>query len=78
METVLLMSTLESTPLNAQQIAQWTARDPILSLVLKFVLQGWPLAAGDELAPYYRRRDELTVHQGCLLWGTRLIVPPPG
>ena len=28
-ETVLLMSTLESTPLKVQQIAQWTARDPI-------------------------------------------------
>lgn len=77
-ETVLLMSTLESTPLTAQQIAQWTARDPILSMVLRFVLQGWPTVAGEELAPYFRRRDELTTHQGCLLWGSRLIIPTPG
>ena len=25
--------------------------------------------------PFYERRDELTVHDGCLLWGTRVVVP---
>ena len=30
----------------------------------------------DDLAPFYSRRNELTVLQGCLLWGNRIIVPP--
>ena len=25
--------------------------------------------------PYYERRNELTVHQGCILWGMRVVIP---
>ena len=32
----------------------------------------------EELKPYWNRRLELTVYDGCLLWGSRVIVPPPG
>ena len=28
-----------------------------------------------DLQPYFRRRTELTVHQGCLLWGIRVVIP---
>ena len=28
------------------------------------------------LDPFYARRDEITVHSGCLMWGIRVIVPP--
>ena len=31
-----------------------------------------------ELAPYQRHRDELSIHDGCVLWGNRVIVLPPG
>ena len=41
-EVVLVMRTLGELPITATQVAQWTARDPILSLVHKYVLQGWP------------------------------------
>ena len=27
------------------------------------------------LRPYSRRKDELTTEQGCLLWGSRVIIP---
>ena len=30
----------------------------------------------EELKPYWRRRYELSSHDGCLLWGSRMIVPP--
>ncbi len=33
---------LEATTVNAKQIKLWTDRDPILSQVKKFLLQGWP------------------------------------
>ena len=29
----------------------------------------------DGLQPYYQRKHELSIHQGCLLWGTRVIIP---
>ena len=28
------------------------------------------------LDPFYARRDEITVHSGCLMRGIRVIVPP--
>jgi hypothetical protein len=27
------------------------------------------------LKPFYNRKSEITLHQGCLLWGIRVIVP---
>ena len=27
-----------------------------------------------ELAPYHRKKDEMTIHDGCLFWGKRVIV----
>ena len=42
------------------------------------VQQGWQNSKNTDLTPYQRRKDELSVHNGCLLWGTRVVVPPPG
>ena len=47
------------------------------SEVLQFVLQGWPSEVEEEaLKPYFIRREELSVHAGCFLWGARVTVPP--
>ena len=32
----------------------------------------------EELNPYWSRRLELSVYDGCLLWEARVIVPTPG
>ena len=51
----------------------------MLSQVLQFVLYGWPLSVEEEaLKPYFARREELSVHGGCLLWGSRVVIPPQG
>jgi len=50
--------------------------DPVLSKVLEFVRHGWPQPVEDiRLKPYFNRRFELSVEQGCLLWGLRVIIP---
>jgi len=79
-ESVLLLNYLEtSAPVTATQIKSWTARDPVLSHVLKYVLSGWPNHVDNpELVPYVRRQSELSVQDGCILWGARVIVPPQG
>ena len=52
-----------------------TRRDPTLSKVLDFTLNGWTDKPQDErLKPYYTRRDELSVENGCLMWGIRVII----
>ena len=40
------------------------------------MLEGWPQrGVDDSLKPFYQCKDQLTMDQGCLLWGTRVIIP---
>ena len=77
-ETILLLDMLNSLPVTSEHIRQWTSKDPVLSKVKIMVQQGWQNSKNTDLTPYQRRKDELSVHDGCLLWGTRVVVPPPG
>ena len=69
---------LSSTPITADKIKIWTSRDPHLSQVLRYVQHGWPVSVEDDLAPFARRRFELSSQDGCILWGSRVVIPPPG
>lgn len=71
-EAILSFTTLNNKPVTAAKVAQWTDGDPVLSAVVTFVLQGWPLGLSDELSQFYQRKDELSVQQGCLLCGVLL------
>lgn len=78
-DIVHLLETINTSPVNAAKVKLWTARDPVLSQVLQFVLYGWPFTIEEEaLKPYFARREELSVHAGCLLWGSRVVIPPQG
>ena len=57
-------------------IKKETQVDPVLSKVYTYVISGWPGVVDPTLVPYKSKRDELTTQQGCILWGTRIIVPP--
>ena len=69
-ETVLLMNELSQSPTLATDIRRWT---PILSQVLRATgkreIHNWP---------YYNRCHELSVVDGCILWGNRVVIPKPG
>ncbi|XP_015749841.1 PREDICTED: uncharacterized protein K02A2.6-like [Acropora digitifera] len=78
-DIVHLLETINASPVDAAKVKLWTTRDPVLSQVLQFVLYGWPLSIEEEaLKPYFARREELNLHSGCLLWGSRVVIPPQG
>ncbi len=78
-DTILLMELVDSTPVTSTHIKSWTRKDPVLSKVFTFVQSGWPNTCDDsEVKAYFIRRDELTIQNGCVLWGNRVIVPPQG
>ena len=78
-DIINVMENINASPVDALKVKQWTARDPILSQVMQFVLQGWPPVVEDaHLQPYFTRRNELSVQAGCLLWGSQVIVTPQG
>ena len=77
-ETVLLMETLQGSPVTAAQIKAWTDKDPILSRVRNLVLKGWQEMNQDSLRPYEQRKNELSIEDGCVLWGCRVVIPSVG
>ena len=65
--------------MTASHIKEWTSKDKTLFQVKRFILIGWPENLKDkELKPFFTRRDDLSLLDGCVLWGTRVIVPPQG
>lgn len=79
-DTVLMLQSLSdaSSVVTATAIRKWTDKDPVLSLVRRMVLHGWERQVKPEFKPYEQRKDELSVQDGCILWGSRVVVPPPG
>ena len=78
-DVLLLSAQLCTFLVTAHEIKVFTSKDPVLSNVLRFVLNGWPITAvSEQLKPYYRRREELSHFEGCiiLLLGHRVVVPP--
>ncbi|XP_064470249.1 uncharacterized protein K02A2.6-like [Ornithodoros turicata] len=66
----------ESFPVNSSDIARATAKDSILSAVLKYVLSGWPpTLSREDIKPYWSRKNELSEIRGCILWGMRIVIP---
>lgn len=58
---------VEVLPLTSHQIATATKKDPLLSQVFRYTQWGWPTDVAEILLPYWNRRFELTIEQGCLL-----------
>ena len=77
-EMVLLMETLSSSPVTASQISKWTSQDTLLAKVKEHVLNGWHQVS-DEIPNSYRKfQEELSVFDGCILRGNKVIIPPEG
>ena len=77
-ELVLLAEHLQDSPVTADDIRVWTQRDQKLTRVLEYIQRGWPTDGDPELEPYSSRRLELTSYEGCIMWGTRIVIPPQG
>ena len=63
-------------PVSATDAARESRRDPLISEIMNYVEHdSWPHKVSANLQPFSTRRHELSVQQGCLLWGHRLIIP---
>ena len=73
--TILKMD-VSTLPVAAADIAQATCQDKLLAVVFQKTRMGqWTRTPTEDLMPYYRRWTELSCHDGCLLWGQRVIIP---
>ena len=77
-EVVFLLQILQSSPISVEQIKYWIDRNPVLARVRTFVTKGWNSTCEDALSPYHSRKHELSMLDGCVLWGNIVIVPVAG
>ncbi|KAL3186377.1 hypothetical protein MRX96_028093 [Rhipicephalus microplus] len=57
--------------LSRSALSQATSRVPVLSQVVKVVSRGEELAE----RTYSHKSAKLSLQQGCLLWGSRVVIP---
>ena len=78
-DIIHLIEHINTSPVDAAKLRLWTDRDPVVSQVNQFLLNGWPATVqGPDLQPYFTRKDELSVHGGRIMRGALVIVPPQG
>ena len=75
-EVVLMMENMDNSPISVHDIAVRTKRDPVMSQVYRYIQEGWPTTCTDELKPFGVRKEELSIQQGCIVWGARVVIPP--
>ena len=75
-ESACTIDHFASFPVTAKDLTAATRRDPILGQILLWTQQGWPSDCPDPaFRPFFNRKWELSVGQGCLLWGSRVVIP---
>ncbi|XP_038064022.1 uncharacterized protein K02A2.6-like [Patiria miniata] len=74
-DDILQVSQLETLPVSSSDVRKETASDITLAKVYDYTMRGWPSDTDPSLAAYHSRRNEITVHDNCLMWGLRVIVP---
>jgi hypothetical protein len=69
-------------PVTFDKIPSITENDVLLQSVKKFIKSCWPdlrllhqHADWSQLEGFYRRRESLTIEQGCVLFRERLVIP---
>jgi hypothetical protein len=69
---------MEEHPIISNWVRQKTSRDPELSSIIQFIRKSWPNKQSqlpDNLKPYFIHREELTIEQGIVMWGIRVVIP---
>ena len=66
---------IDQLPVSSVQIKKATSKDPILSKVVYYTVNGWPNIVDESLIPYKHRAESLSVEEGCLLMSYRVIIP---
>jgi len=80
-EEVYTVSNVNLSPINSSRlddIRMATDTDNVLQQLKRMILQGWPThksAVPTELVTFFDHRDELTVQDGIILRGDRVVIP---
>ena len=76
-DSVCLVRTIsrQINPDNPLLVVRETAKDPILSQLMRFVKEGWPHAFLEELKDFKKLENSLSTENVCVFYGLRVIIP---
>ena len=63
-------------PTDSGTLAKASREDPVISTVMRYVKEGWPhVTDSEEVRHYMKLANSLTTENGCLLLGSRIVIP---
>ena len=77
-DVVCAISTLtfQMGTLDPAALQKETARDAVIPQVMRFTREGWPQKNNNvDVEKYWKLADSLSTLHGCLLYGTRVVIP---
>lgn len=76
-DVLLLAEKPSAVQYSSKDIAAQTASDEVMSKIKYWILHGWPDRVEDErLKIYWVKRKELSMTNDCIIWGSRVVIPP--
>ena len=70
--TVFSIAQIDALPVTAKQLKAATRQDSVLSKVLPYTKCGWPSTIPDVLQPYWKRCQEISLEDKCIIWVSML------
>ncbi|XP_046420699.1 uncharacterized protein K02A2.6-like [Neodiprion fabricii] len=63
--------------LDWKAVRKCTREDETLSKVIRYCMDGWEEKSpiDESLKTFWNKRESLTIDQGCVLWGHRVVIP---
>ena len=77
-ELVKLMEAMDTMPITAETVKEWTQKHPLLARVYKYVQFGWPEHCSADLKLFSKHKLELSTLNGCIIYGSRVLIPSQG
>nr|KAG5685748.1 hypothetical protein BaRGS_011066 [Batillaria attramentaria] len=75
--TIRVLS-LQVKPFDSNILRQESGKDPVIATVMRYVREGWPLKhaeINEEVRKFQKLSDSLSIYHGCLIYGTRVVIP---
>ena len=73
-----IMAYVQVTDRKKEEIKTETENDPVMKVLTEHIMSGWPehrSRCQQEVLPYWNYRDELSVVDGFIMKGTRIVIP---
>ena len=70
-----LSDAIRGLPVTAAAIKSETQHDQLLCQVMDYVQTSWPASRTGNVLHLYQRRDSLSIVDGCLMFGGRVVIP---